>query len=1636
MEELVQRLVQNPHDQEAITYAHQSGQADPRAYALLLEKVGTATSDPAIASHWLTEAANVWSSTLGDAHRAARALMIAIDRDPTQPTSAERLAALYREKGDSKALVALLERRAKALGQLAYQDPEMRTLVASIYEELGRLWSDVPLSQPSKAIENYRRAIEYDPTNVYSAYAARELHKALGEWAEAIPYFAMEHALVDDPERRLALYQDEADVCRQAGDLAGVTQALRGARSIEGGIDPTLKQQLGAAILDQARAGHPLASSELLEGTALFLELAEQYPGEHGYSYSVCALELDPGSDRGIQLAMFYAAQLGFAGDVAPRAAAYLRVNPSGPMAAEAAAAAGSAQPSAPVGAGAYGPADAGQAGLGAFGQAPMVVSDEDRLRTMLDNAEALARKARKNEAAKLYREVLDLDPGNSEAISFMEAHLRQTRKFNELRDVLVAAANLEQVDEEARRNYLRELAGLCETQLRDLDSAIQAWQTLFNLDPTDEAPRGQLRRLLEKAQRWDDLCRLLEQEAQDESDVEVRISVEKSLAKIHEQKRKDLVATGEAWARIAALAPTDDSALSTAVRFLEKGGRLDLAAQAIGENLESVQDPHQRAQLCRKLGEIKESAGDMLAAGEAFSEGAVLAHDPKLWEAAEKSFVQAQAWDQAANAIEARAQLGDNTKTQAQLYAAEAEYLGRAGDESSAVLKLEQATELDPLNDQYAAALEKQYTEAGRMEDLTAFLLKRAKHLPAKDRRVELRRRAATLQREQIGDLDAARESLLAVLSDGDDIEALELLVEDAEGRQAWSEAIEYLARLGRTLKDPAKKIQALLREGRAAADGLEDLPGAIERYERLLEEYDPKNEEALTALAELHERRDNPAGQAAVLERLLAIAREPLMRLDLAQKLAVLYEEPLDDPHKAVRVLKIVRELDKEDFDAIARLCSLAERLEDWARVAEYMALLIEVEGDDREVGHMTRRLAEILQEKLGRGDEALAVLVEVADGGDEECRVEYVKLGDKLGWKGIVASKLVEWNIDAPPSPERNQALRGAFQRFLAVERFADAAQVGMEVARSRGADARIAAQLEEIAVRLKNLDALSAAHELLAQETSGSLRAEETVRQAEVLVRTGVDVTEALQHGEEAMTSVPPAEVETLLLRLVALATSSAQVIDIYERQVTRCKSPMDKLHALGRAAQVACDQGDTERARGFFDLALAVGTQDEVLAGLEDVARAWDQTHGENKLRLTLCHALASGGQGARDGGRTRATLLRRAAHLMYRELGEVDHAFAWLGDALVAHVDDTGLDALEELAVEVGDPKRAEKVLDRALEEVFDGPLVRKLLGRRATLRAERLSDKAGAAADLKRLHELSPADSGVMEQLSVLYTELGDYRGMVQLYEDQILRGKDQSLRSELARQVARIWEEHLRDAREAADAWRRVLRMKSGDPEATAGLERAKNNMLRKPSEAGRSNTGAESGESAEASEISQEDEEEATGSSSIRSLTNDEDSQDEDHRSTPIMDLESAAAAELSEEEPGLGGTRPSSPGPDTSTAAMTLSMLAGRIPAKSGGTNAGATPSAPSPNRSTPTGGRRPPPPPPPPSSTGLSSPPSDSEVPNVPPPPLALVGAAAASRPAPRPPKPPSPPKKPRQDSEDLTVNDDELMEDE
>ncbi|CAN5625557.1 hypothetical protein BH09MYX1_BH09MYX1_32900 [soil metagenome] len=935
---LVRRLVENPHDEEALSYAHHAGATDPKSYAMLLEKVGNETTDPAYSSHWLSEAANVWVTALGDAHRAARVLMTAIDRDPTQGVAAERLAQLYRDKGDVKALAALLDRRAKALAPLLHGAPELRGEVAGMHEELGRLWAEAPLSQPKKAVEHYKRAIELDPTSAYAIYNARELLKQLAQYDEAIPLYDAERAIESDPARQLGLYRDEAATRKLAGDLAGVTACLAAARVLDP-EDAALQQEYAASILDRVQGGDNVPQEERTGGADMLTALAEIYDGEHGLAYSGGALDLDPGHDRAMQLFVYYARTLQRDADIGPRFGPYLAANPNGAMADEGRQAgyepssAGPA-PRAPEarreerrdeprrGEGASRPVmdfsspsrtgSSGNAGLTAntglsasineisspsssspMESAPRRVSGlpPDRLQGVLDAAQMLANKGKRAEAFAKYREVLEGDPAHPEALSWVEDYLRTKRDYAALRDVLLASVRTVGGTKESadtRRERLREIAGICEGNLRDVDGAAAALEQLLVLDRGDESARQALTRILEKAQRWDDLANLLESEANAAGDLDTKIALEKKLAHLHETKRRDFVAAAEAWARIARLAPEDDRAVSTAAKLFEKGGQLHEAAQVIADSAASIEDGVARGQLFERLGELREQSGDLAAAGEAFADAAEAQRSGKLWDSAERCFASSEKWERAAFAASQRGQLGGDAKLEAQHYARAADHFTRAGNEACALEKLEQAAELDPIADEYASALAYRYTGTGSWEKLVALLAKRGDRLADRSKRVAQRRQAAVLYAINLLDKEASREQWLKVLDDGDDREALEHLIDYAIEREDHTEATTLLRRLGAIAVDKADKARVALREAELFAEDSGDVDTAIVRYESVLSELEPTCRPALQAIADLQEARDNFLAAAEALERELKLVADPQERGQIASRLS----------------------------------------------------------------------------------------------------------------------------------------------------------------------------------------------------------------------------------------------------------------------------------------------------------------------------------------------------------------------------------------------------------------------------------------------------------------------------------------------------------------------------------------------------------------------------------------------------------------------------------------------------------------------------------------------------------------------------------------------------------------------------
>jgi len=1462
MDEIVRRLVANPHDEAALATAHAAGQHDARGYALLLERVGEMTSDTTYAAHWLSEAAHVYSTTIGDARRAATLLMRAIEKDPASDVASDRLAGLYREKGDHRALVALYERRAKALAGVVGNDPARLQQLSMLHEELGRMWSEPPLTQPRKAIENYKKAFEIDPQAVSAVYAARELLKAEGNIKEALPLYDLEIRAIQDTDRKLALYRDEASVRTASGDLKGASATLRDALRLDPG-DTGLVYELAASIVSRILAGEKVPEDERVEAAELLIGMAQQFDGEHALAYSEAALDALPGHDRAMQLAAHFARALGRDEAIAHRWAAYLKANPNGPLAFEGRKTLAKMY-------------EQGGRVDDAISVLEPVKNDPDpsiavrltdlyaragkttelaehmerhsaslppaeRLNKLLEIASMLASKGDKRAALEKYKEVLAADPQHPEALTFVEDAFRSTRQYKELREVLLNAARVSGSSMESRKGQLREAANLSESQLKDPDGAINAYRQILSLDRSDEPARTALHRLLEKTQHWDDLAQLYEQEAMAAADPEEQISLEKKLADLHEHKRGDKREAAEALLRIVQHSSKDDESLAKAVEFLVEVGDVPRAAASLDDGIGALDAGSTKAKLLVRLGELRETLNDHGGAADAYAEAAELLHESDIWRRAEEAAGRVERWDLAATAAGRRGDLEKDPTAQARLRATEAEHLLRAGDAQSAVARLEQAVEAMPNDDELAGRLEQMYESEGRLDDLGAFIVRRADRSEG-EKQLFLLKRAAQFRRERLTDPDGAREMLMRLVAKVEDPESLSMLVDDAIERNESTAAIEFLRRLYATAQNNEERTRIALREASLLADAVGDVDSAVQRYRQILDSLDENCRDALQAIADLEEAREHFPEAADALERDLELAAPGEEKANIARRLGEIYVDHTHELGKSLAAYETVMREDPEDFAALQRLRELSERAEKWPRVVELLDVQIEVEGDDEEIATLVSRKAEIIADHVGQVEEALRELAPFTAAGADVARMTALAIADRHGAHAQVGGQILAWARTTSGS-EGQRLLGEAFDRFVRGGAKDRAMEIATDVLRTpRGKDQAFLDQLEPLAVDERTLELVLEIHDRRSSLVSGPARAEELIRQAQVRISLGVAAQEAMEYAEIGLGAVPVTDAGELLDRLASFAPTAMAAIELYERHIGRCKTPPDKLSAIVRAYHAAVvrlpnaqleHQAVEDKARELVELALSLsGGHDDSFEALWTAARDADLAAGTADSRRALLATMVSSGAGPRDGGRTRSARLRRASQLVRDEIGDEKYAFELLAQAVIAHVDPAALDAVEEAAG--SDARKAEAILTRALEDVFDGPLVRQLISRRASIRQDRLGDIDGALVDLKKLHELAPADAAVTDRYSALLTQSNDYRGLVHLLEDQILRSKDQNVRADLARQIARLWEERLGEAREAADAWRRVLRLKPQDPEATVGLERAKRNKL----------------------------------------------------------------------------------------------------------------------------------------------------------------------------------------------------------
>lgn len=1019
--------------------------------------------------------------------------------------------------------------------------------------------------------------------------------------------------------------------------------------------------------------------------------------------------------------------------------------------------------------------------------------------------------------ALSAFRRALAYEPSSSDLLHRVDELLRE--QGNPEERVALYRAALERNPEAARRKQLLHSIGTIERhELMNPDAAVGAYKRALKDDPADEAAFTALTELHRETESWDDLCDVLEAYLPHAASPEQARAARAQLAEVagaHGQKER---AATHARALLAEtdLTPAD-------LDLVEKVGLaiddVDLVRAILERRVRDAADPGQQVQCLERLAKLDRDAGYMTRATERLRQAADVASG--------------------------------------------------MGDEAAAIALLVRLREIDPRDAPATSQLVELYAAAGadpdrkaelaRVPDLITVLLDLTSD-PAE--RVPLFRRLAHTLGDQLDDVKGAftaARSAFALAAENalpwrEELAELEALAVRAGSVDEFAEAIgDAMATI---VQDPSRHTGSgsptdlTLAKARVLATSPDTVGDAADAYRMVLEKApDDAHRDAaadgFSALLRAMPPSEERTGDVRWLHDWHVDRAQPEDKARALSAWAVVEEDELGDPARALELYKRVAEASPDDFDALAAVSRLSLAQGDIeGALAALIARRSASEGEARNAFDV--QIATILAGRPGRGREALdriAGVLEIAPHDPQALELAAGLLRDPE--VTARAAEVLEKSLDAVEDPvmrvdilerllgsgEPGAEIRlGQYERLLDIltelERHDEAFKVVLRAARELPRHAALWDRAENVARQLSSADPLAALYE--------------------DVLRQDLPKDEAIELGQRAVAFYEEwfedgGRVVGILQRLLEIEPDDTWAFDrlklIFDAQerwedlfglYDRAAASADKerrLELLEEAAQIAKDFANhSTRAIGYLEQLL------ELKPGNVRLSAALERLYERHG-----CHRELIGLLGNRlpqlapdDAQRERG----RIAALWLSELGDASSALIVVEDIL-AHMPEEGDDApppppppriqggslppppmpeidvtdLLERVLAVA-PKTAE-----VRESVMPPPAGRRdsylptapkrgLVRQRAAALLKERYAVPGREADLARALEVElEAVKSVKErirrhqQIAAIYAQLGDdERGMDHFVQLVLLEPEVAAHRTELAQLAARV--------------------------------------------------------------------------------------------------------------------------------------------------------------------------------------------------------------------------------------------------
>ena len=1159
--------------------------------------------------------------------------------DDTNGKAIAALDRLYQAQENWSDLAEILDRQLALAG-----DPD-DMIVLSL--RLGEVRLS-RLQQAGLAVEIYRRVFDYDPGNEQALAALETLldneeqqlsvakilepiYRSSNEWAKLIRAYEIMVARSLDPAERIALLHQIGELYEIAGEQPDQAFEAIGRALME---DPanedtqrrldSLANQMGTyaelvGLYESAIADvvDDQLSIQILDKVAKIYETTLDDAARAAASYSRI-LDIDPGNFAAID--------------------ALIEVHRT--------------------------TANYEQLVQAVTRKAEMVDEPDNRKKLLLyaaDVRETLMEDA--DGAITLYQQVLALDDADRRALDALEKLYLGLENWEALRDVYQRKTELAETAEE-RRAALHVLGQVHDRELGDVDRAIDTYQAVLDIDPTDYDAIQALDRLYGQAERWHDQLQILEQAVEVADRPEEQTALRHRIGALWEDQLSDPVRAVESYRDVLAHDPNHEPTIEALGRIAHGDTQPMMAAEVLepfyeqrGEwaklidlfevMVEHTEDPIARIERLHRIADTYER--QLQEFDKAFDTYArALAVDPEDDRTVEQMTRLAEVtgdWDKYARILDEQAGgIMDPLVKAKMLKRVASVRLERLDDVESAIDRYRKVLEEDPEDRDSIEALDAVFTHLERWSDLVENLHRQIRITDDEHESVELQYRMGQIYQLSMSDLAHAIEAYREILNLQPEHEpsqqALEFIFYEGDHQHEIADILEpiYFA---------AQRWEPLVKLGEARLDSIEEVGDRFQVIQNVAEICEKRLGDIGQAYVWwLRAYMDDPTGVeiADEVERLAEATQEwamivevgddilagdesvsPDTRQQILARSARVLDERLQDPARAIDYYRAVLELDTENVAALAALDRLYSLSVMYVELAEVLQRRIAVEMDSDLLVELELRLAQTFEGYLANVDQAIAAYTRVLDNAPDNAtalgRLEALYIS-QYRWQELFDN--YQKMVDVANTDDE---MAGCYQRMAkiasdALDREAEAVDLWNRMLDLRGEDGLALAELAGLHERAERWDELVEVLERLVYVV------DDPAERVDAYQRLGRTYGDKLERDRQALDAwinaldINPDNLETLetLKRLYEDSQAWVELIDILQRMVQLPAGSLEAERQRDLWAQIGRIQGEylmaTDDAIAAWLQVLHIVEGDmEALASLEELYTTearWDE----------------------------------------------------------------------------------------------------------------------------------------------------------------------------------------------------------------------------------------------------------------------------------------------------------------------------------------------------------------------------------------------------------------------------------------